>query len=533
MKYILSFLFLAFACSYGFSQIPQGINYQGVAYNVTGNVLANQSIGIEFAILDGSTTGTPVYVEGHTTTTDPTGHFALVIGQGTPSLGTFNGINWAVGGGKFLQVGMDATGGSSYTTIGTSQLLSVPYALYAGSVLNSGGKHILSLADDVTDAQAATIIQNEVGPNTQIVVITNTFNLTTVDLSSLTSLISILVQDNSALTTVNMSGVTRCDGNLIIENCPALTSLDMSSLKKQNGSSNDFLIKQTGLTNLNLPLLEKAYGEFLVNQNSSLTTITAPLLEYTKKFQVNNNSTLTSMDFSMLNTIDDRLDLKNNGALATVTFPGLTNIGFHSDILNNNSLTTVNFPALLTSYGLNLSYNPVLTTVTAPLLTNSTAVLNFYDDPLLSSLSFPSLLTTTQIDIWSLNAMTTFSAPILTTIDFEVSISGVSSLTTVDFSSLTTISAPGCVFSVGGASLANLTLPALTSLGNGNGSVIQIYGALPVADVNSLLITLASLSPALTNAQIGLNQNPAAAPSGAGATAKTTLINNGNNVMTD
>lgn len=114
------------------SQAPQGIQYQGIARDNTGSVYQNTALSVTFAIHDGSTTGTIVYSESQALTTNGFGLFTAVIGSGTVSSGTFSGINWA-NGAKFLEVSIN---GSS---IGTTQLQSVPYALYALSSGNGGG----------------------------------------------------------------------------------------------------------------------------------------------------------------------------------------------------------------------------------------------------------------------------------------------------------------------------------------------------------------------------------------------------------
>lgn len=114
-----------------FAQAPNAIPYQAVARNASGNLIANQLISVRFSIHDVSAAGTVVYRETHSTTTNMLGLFSVNVGQGTPSVGTFATINWAVNA-KFLQVEFDSSGGSSYTNMGTQQMLSVPYALLAG-----------------------------------------------------------------------------------------------------------------------------------------------------------------------------------------------------------------------------------------------------------------------------------------------------------------------------------------------------------------------------------------------------------------
>jgi trimeric autotransporter adhesin len=112
------------------AQVPQLFNYQGIARDAGGNVLPNRVIGVELSVLDGGPTGTAVYQETFTDTTNAFGLFGLQVGGGSVVSGTFGGINWATGN-KYLQTAIDLTGGTNYTLSGTTQLLSVPYALYA------------------------------------------------------------------------------------------------------------------------------------------------------------------------------------------------------------------------------------------------------------------------------------------------------------------------------------------------------------------------------------------------------------------
>jgi hypothetical protein len=119
------------------AQAPQGIPYQSVIRNGSGALMINQAIHIRFSIHDSTMLGTIVYQESHTTTTSNLGMIALLIGQGTPVIGSFSAINWGSGA-KFMQVELDASGGNNYTDLGTQQMMSVPYSLYAGNGLKNG-----------------------------------------------------------------------------------------------------------------------------------------------------------------------------------------------------------------------------------------------------------------------------------------------------------------------------------------------------------------------------------------------------------
>lgn len=126
-----------FVAMYAFAQVPQGMNYQGVARNNAGAVLQSTAISLRITLHDGSNTGTIAYQETQNTTTNQFGIFAVVIGGGTVTQGTFGGINWATGN-KFLQIELDPAGGAAYADMGTTKLESVPYALYAPNSGSAG-----------------------------------------------------------------------------------------------------------------------------------------------------------------------------------------------------------------------------------------------------------------------------------------------------------------------------------------------------------------------------------------------------------
>jgi hypothetical protein len=113
-----------------FAQAPEKMSYQAVIRNNTNALVANQAVGMKISILQGSATGTAVYAETQTPTTNANGYASMEIGGGTVVSGTFSTIDWA-NGPYFIKTETDPTGGSNYTISGTSQLLSVPYAMYA------------------------------------------------------------------------------------------------------------------------------------------------------------------------------------------------------------------------------------------------------------------------------------------------------------------------------------------------------------------------------------------------------------------
>ncbi|MNS25490.1 Collagen triple helix repeat protein [compost metagenome] len=131
-KLILSIAIAFAAIQVGTAQAPQKFNYQGVARNNTGAALANQSLGLRISILDGSSSGTVVYSETQSATTNTYGLYNISVGNGTPVTGTMAAVNWGTGD-KYMKVEIDPAGGTSYTNLGATQLLSVPFALHAAN----------------------------------------------------------------------------------------------------------------------------------------------------------------------------------------------------------------------------------------------------------------------------------------------------------------------------------------------------------------------------------------------------------------
>ena len=122
-------------CSITFAQsVPQGINYQAVARDATGNEITNQSLTVRLSVVSGSATGTISWQETHSVTTNDYGLFTTVIGQGTStgagSSATFDVVAWGSSS-HYLKVEINS--GSGYLNLGTNELLSVPYALQAGN----------------------------------------------------------------------------------------------------------------------------------------------------------------------------------------------------------------------------------------------------------------------------------------------------------------------------------------------------------------------------------------------------------------
>jgi uncharacterized protein (TIGR02145 family) len=126
----------------------QKVNYQAVAVNASGVTVKNRVISLKLSILDSSSTGSVLYSETHQPTTDGSGQFSVFLGGGTAISGTFSNIPWGNSKDKFLKAEADLNSGTNYVLMGVSQVVSVPYALQAGSS-NSSSLLLDSLGNSI------------------------------------------------------------------------------------------------------------------------------------------------------------------------------------------------------------------------------------------------------------------------------------------------------------------------------------------------------------------------------------------------
>ena len=164
MKKLLSTLLSVLFCAITFAQsVPQGINYQAVARDANGDVLMNQALTIQFSVISDSITGTVSWQETHPVTTNEYGLFTAIVGGGTStsagSSSTFDVVNW---GSTSHYLNVEINYGSGYVDMGTTQFMSVPYALQAGNSVfefNANGTGIQAPTDTASGDYSIAIGQ--------------------------------------------------------------------------------------------------------------------------------------------------------------------------------------------------------------------------------------------------------------------------------------------------------------------------------------------------------------------------------------
>jgi hypothetical protein len=565
-------------CSFAQAQIPpKAFNYSAVARNAAGQPIATSTIGIQITILKTSTTGTSVYSENHFLNTDAYGLFNLVIGGGSLQSGNMSTIDWSADN-YYLKVGMDANGGTNFLTMGTTQLLSVPYALHAatadsivGGITNetdpifgssvaaaisatdttnwnsdanptnelqtisisndtiylsnggfvrlpniSGGKTYIEIFGDVTNAEADSILTADLGPNTQFVYITNTTQLTTVDLTGVNSLMELKIVDNQALTSVNAATLTRCSQLFEIDNNASLTSI---SLNNVNYFGRIIIEDNNALSGLNLPSLVKS-GSISFSNNVVLASLSAPILAKTNELYLSSNG-LTSVNLSALNTINGTLNISGNNlltslnlssvtsiisnnmyavtigennALSNLNLNGLTNLASYININNNSSLATASFNGLANAADIVFQGNG-LTSLSFPALTTLTVGFTVVGNSSLGTISAPSLTSCAYVN-FTQNGVTSINLGALATLNGNLNLIGNANLTSCSLGSL----ASAQIINITSNGLTSLNLPALQTLsGNGNNYSMTISD-------NSALATL-TVGSLTTTTAIGISNN--------------------------
>ena len=224
------------------------MTYQAVIRDASDQLVTNQDMGMQISILQGTSDGTPVYVETQSSTSNINGLVSIEIGTGTAT-DDFSAIDWAAGP-YFIKTETDPTtsGGTTYTIIGTSQLLSIPYALHAKTVE----------FDQVDDADAdATNEFQDLNLNGTTLEISNGTNA---DLSSLQDGTG---TDDQNIANLGLSGTTLMVG---IEDGTSQT-VDLAGLQDGVGDGSETNI--TAGTNIT----GTSGDPYIINENTPIYTI--------------------------------------------------------------------------------------------------------------------------------------------------------------------------------------------------------------------------------------------------------------------
>jgi hypothetical protein len=344
------------------AQAPKGFNYQATVRNSSGALIVNQNVYFKFNVMLNSSTSVPVYSETHYVPTDDLGAVNLVIGQGTANTGTFSNINWGTGN---YYLGIELNTGTGYVAMGTTQLLSVPYALYA----NSAGS-----TQATTPNLAAVLAVNNSANNTKIINLadpTNAQDAATkayVDTKS-KSFINFngfdnyqIWQDNSTINLVPNSFyfINASNTTLVFPSQPEHNFGDVIyvyMMQNNISSGRPVILKPNGF-----PV---AYSQ----TDNSLKWSSSSTTQFIGTFDPGLNTIINVGDFWMC---------ANFTSTATITVPTLS-----TTAVSSISLTTSNFGGGIVSTGLNITDNG------GSVLTSKGVVWSTSQDPTVSSSIYP------------------------------------------------------------------------------------------------------------------------------------------------
>ena len=374
-KLLLIISFISYTLT-SLAQAPNNFNYQAVARDASGNLLANQNVNFRISILQTSAVGIAVYVETHAKITNAYGQATLIIGGGTVITGNFSTINWGSNS-YYLKTEMDATGGNNYSVMGTTQLLSVPYALYSntsgngggttytsGSGININGNIISNTASDQTITLTGTGTTTVTGtyPNFTIGSTDNSINYTPGNGISINGNIISNTAPNQVIT-LSGSGATSVSGsypNFIIsstDNNTTLPSGTTNQTLRHNGStwvSNNLLFNTD--TRIGIGISNPAQ-QLEITQNFRLPASTTTAGNIYKDANIFLHNKGTDNVFLGVNSGNLALTGNNNTALGAYSLYSLTTGNYLTAVgayaLRNNSSglqnTAVGYYAMFTN----------------------------------------------------------------------------------------------------------------------------------------------------------------------------------------
>lgn len=327
MKKVFTLLFALILSFTTFAQSPEAFSYQAVVRNSNGELVASSNIGVRISILEGSSSGYSVYTETFNEQTTSDGLLNLVLGMGNSINGNFNDINWG-NSTKFIQVETDINGGQNYSVVGTSQLLSVPYALHAKtaeSIDNVYNKQEVDgkIANFKTEEQINTIVDNSIFNN-----IDNKLNLKA-DKNSIYTRSEVDNKLNSKVNTNSVYSKTEIDNELILlaKTNDVYNKNTINSKFGNHYTKDEVNTKLAGKSNSG-----ESYTK--VEANTNLSKKADIGVSYTK-----NEANTELAKKADLSSVYSKTDLSSKGK-SSVNFSNITNLPVNLDINANDDVKT-------------------------------------------------------------------------------------------------------------------------------------------------------------------------------------------------
>ncbi|RBW59179.1 hypothetical protein DS884_05375 [Tenacibaculum sp. E3R01] len=407
MKKFFSLLIAIIITSSVFGQTPDLISYQAVIRDATNALIKEQSIGVQISILKGSINGSAVYSETQTPSTNKNGLISLEIGKGINVTGKFNSIDWSSDT-FFIKTEIDPVGGTNYKITGTSQLMSVPYALHAKTASNFSGtikesqisdlKHTIDTNTQLSEAEVDSFVDNNGYLKTEVdgsitneiqdlslvgnkLKITKNGTATTIDLSGYLDNTDTQLTETQVDAFVDNNGYLKTEVDGSVTNEIQDLSLVGNKLKiTKNGTATTIDLSRY-LDNTDTQLTESQVDAFVDNNgylktevDGSVTNEIQDLSLIGNKLKITKNGTATTIDLSKYldntNTqlTESQVDVfaNNNGYLKTEVDGSVTNeiqdlslVGNKLKITNNESAVTIDLSKFLDNTNTQLTESQV------------------------------------------------------------------------------------------------------------------------------------------------------------------------------
>jgi len=326
--------------------------------------------------------------------------------------------------------------------IRTGQMVSVIYDGNSFQLLSSPntaslGKTFVTLSGDITDAEAATKILNEVGSNTQYINIQNCPILTTLDLSMVRSLDYITISNNINLQSVNLSNLKDVTQGITgpafsIYSNPKLTALNLNSLQTIGGG---ITISNNNLSSINLPSLKYTSSFSIVG-----LSIISVNLGNAKLGSISINSTsISNINFNQIKNLTNGLNISNNPLLTSISLSNLDSIGSNLTVSNNSLFTSLNLTSLKkVNGGITFSYNQLFTTLNLSSINSAVGTINISNNNALTSIDCSKIIRT-SLSLSQDTSLQSIYFNSLKSIQAYLDFGQFKKLTTLNFGSLDTI----------------------------------------------------------------------------------------------
>jgi hypothetical protein len=266
-------------------QTPQGFKYQAVIRNANGSLVTNQQVSIKISLINGSSLGNVDYSEQHDVATNGYGVASFTVGSGSPIIGSYAAVNWSAND-YFLKTELDIQNNGNFQLMGTSQILSVPYASHANTATSSLVDNDTSATNEI---QQLSLQGNQlVLSNGGSVTLTNAVDLDPDPINELQALslsndTLYLSNGNYVLMDSYSQSLSNTDGTISISESNTITLADSSAsneiqtLSNTNGTisisgSNTITLADSSATN-ELQTLSQTAGSISISNGNTILVV--------------------------------------------------------------------------------------------------------------------------------------------------------------------------------------------------------------------------------------------------------------------